>query len=126
MRISDWSSDVCSSDLWDCAGWKAYCGSEGWQTKRGSVSLPGRNAQARNFDLWAAVHHHFQSCGLRALGGGFIDDADLHPDRFGARLYGIIHSRSEEHTSELQSLMRIPYPVICLKKKTTVSNASPR
>src|SRR3546814_16021443 len=48
---------------WDCAGWKAYCGSEGWQTKRGSVSLPGRNAQARNFDLWAAVHHHFQSCG---------------------------------------------------------------
>src|SRR3546814_168922 len=79
---------------WDCAGWKAYCGSEGWQTKRGSVSLPGRNAQARNFDLWAAVHHHFQSCGLRALGGGFIDDADLHPDRFGARLYGIIHSLS--------------------------------
>src|SRR3546814_3245383 len=50
---------------WDCAGWKAYCGSEDWQPKRGSVSLPGRNAQARDID------------------------------------------RSEEHTSELQSLMRI-------------------
>src|SRR3546814_1137730 len=41
---------------------------------------------------------------------------DLFQDM--ARLRGIIYARSEEHTSELQSLMRISYAVFCLKKKT--------
>src|SRR3546814_9929125 len=35
------------------------------------------------------------------------------------------HDRSEEHTSELQSLMRISYAVFCLKKKTTTNNKKP-
>src|SRR3546814_6405213 len=37
--------------------------------------------------------------------------------QFAARLYGPVATRSEEHTSELQSLMRISYAVFCLKKK---------
>src|SRR3546814_5036412 len=39
---------------------------------------------------------------------------------YGRRLMGQLYGRSEEHTSELQSLMRISYAVFCLKKKTTV------
>src|SRR3546814_10744174 len=37
----------------------------------------------------------------------------------------LVDSRSEEHTSELQSLMRISYAVFCLKKKTTPANHTP-
>src|SRR3546814_4678387 len=40
------------------------------------------------------------------------------------RLVDIIHERSEEHTSELQSLMRISYAVFCLKKKTTATTTT--
>src|SRR3546814_1567598 len=64
MRISDWSSDVCSSDL-----------------------------------IAETLPHFDQEYGAE-----------------GARLRD---GRSEEHTSELQSLMRISYAVFCLKKKTT-------
>src|SRR3546814_6807729 len=40
--------------------------------------------------------------------------------------YGVVtRTRSEEHTSELQSLMRISYAVFCLKKKTYATNAQP-
>src|SRR3546814_8926113 len=51
----------------------------------------------------------------------FTCRACLHPPRVG--LYGnSVHcSRSEEHTSELQSLMRISYAVFCLKKKTNIT-----
>src|SRR3546814_5049977 len=91
MRISDWSSDVCSSDLpahssaW--TGWKSTpdCGSRG-----GPAGLP---LAARP-----------EACRIRR-----------------SRFPNSIHRqrRSEEHTSELQSLMRISYAVFCLKKKTT-------
>src|SRR3546814_3046891 len=48
-----------------------------------------------------------------ALGGV----ADVPPEG-GVLREGVVHTRSEEHTSELQSLMRISYAVCCLKKKT--------
>src|SRR3546814_1271845 len=80
MRISDWSSDVCSSDLTVRRG-------SGWYCRR-AVLLPCR---ARS---WFAA----RSRGRRTRRAG---------DR----------ARSEEHTSELQSLMRISYAVFCLKKK---------
>src|SRR3546814_4804254 len=80
MRISDWSSDVCSSDL--------------------PCSLVGRQAQRR-----ARLRHG-------------IDEAEQE-SRAAARKrgHGIELIRSGEHTSELQSLMRISYAVFCLKKK---------
>src|SRR3546814_1746101 len=68
MRISDWSSDVCSSDL-------TYSQTE--QTPR--------------------------------------DESEKNLVHFA---YDVVERRSEEHTSELQSLMRISYAVFCLKKKT--------
>src|SRR3546814_1656957 len=69
------------------------------------------------------LHHLLQHLGL---GGGFSEAAveRLHGialrlfDQAGA-LAALRHLRSEEHTSELQSLMRISYAVFCLKKKTT-------
>src|SRR3546814_3128636 len=54
---------------------------------------------------------------LAAVGAG----ADAHVPRSGGDVPGR-HRRSEEHTSELQSLMRISYAVFCLKKKTKIKN----
>src|SRR3546814_4955009 len=54
---------------------------------------------------------------------GRIGAVALHPGRDAVREGEIArHGRSEEHTSELQSLMRISYAVSCLKKKTTHAN----
>src|SRR3546814_9609737 len=91
MRISDWSSDVCSSDL------GARRGAGG-----GRLAFPATAPadRARQFGRDAR-------CG--------IDRADrLFPDLRRSRPRG---RRSEEHTSELQSLIRISYAVFCLKKK---------
>src|SRR3546814_8635974 len=96
MRISDWSSDVCSSDLFfDDLEVPAenLVGEEG---KGFGYILSGMNAERV---LIAS----------ECIGDGrfFIDRASAYAkDR-----------RSEEHTSELQSLMRISYAVFCLKKK---------
>src|SRR3546814_5302494 len=101
MRISDWSSDVCSSDL--------------------DLELAGRR-------LGEAADRVDQRL-ARILGGGLgrgeIERALAHLD--GAAVTGTgepldreregLAARSEEHTSELQSLMRISYAVLCLKKK---------
>src|SRR3546814_1134348 len=92
MRISDWSSDVCSSDLGDARGRP-----EGW-TRCGRYRLRAVPAPRRPF---------------RAAAPAFpASDPPLRHDRSRAA-----ENRSEEHTSELQSLMRISYAVFCLKKK---------
>src|SRR3546814_5277028 len=101
MRISDWSSDVCSSDL---------------QTQRKGVDRVGE----------------IDSCDCVGI---FEPDAPLRLGRLAqhridrGRMGGgksricshegtsLLAHRSEEHTSELQSLMRISYAVFCLKKK---------
>src|SRR3546814_6647238 len=106
MRISDWSSDVCSSDL-------------------------DRRALVEGY-----VREHFVSQGMIAdvsLHRGHSADGqeqphahvmltmrDLTGEGFGKknRDWNAAERRSEEHTSELQSLMRISYAVFCLKKKT--------
>src|SRR3546814_10050558 len=88
MRISDWSSDVCSSDLEQPA----------------AVALDAAEVvpvEARRGD-------HQQVAALQELPLG---PAEQPRDRATAE------ERSEEHTSELQSLMRISYAVFCLKKK---------
>src|SRR3546814_3624378 len=93
MRISDWSSDVCSSDL---VGTHAAVGLQ--RDDRLDAATPFgvvRQHDLRVVDaiLCARWPHPF-----------------FHPSRQ-------IAQRSEEHTSELQSLMRISYAVFCLKKK---------
>src|SRR3546814_2392721 len=116
MRISDWSSDVCSSDL------------EG-AIERSDERLLRHPARGSGRRIAPAVEHRLQD--LDGSGGfrlqAFEGEGDsLHlpqPTVRGKQARqqgraGIHHPvRSEEHTSELQSLMRISYAVFCLKKK---------
>src|SRR3546814_2288829 len=117
MRISDWSSDVCSSDLrksTDTA--PRFCGKP---PMRISVKARKRIGQPEmnTLDCSPMVFNGLSSWFLREnqvddgealIGGSDTDDQE------GAWLEP---GRSEEHTSELQSLMRISYAVFCLKKK---------
>src|SRR3546814_4442691 len=103
MRISDWSSDVCSSDLQGGKGRMAehradaaQCLSDGFRCRR---VVPGGGGTVANSQPGQAEQQHGQGRG----------------DKKGAAPA----ERSEEHTSELQSLMRISYAVFCLKKKKT-------
>src|SRR3546814_3953731 len=108
MRISDWSSDVCSSDL-------AY---------EGGVKATFLDRKVRLNT--AAFYYDFQDIQLSAFVSG---QPQTLRNAARAKIYGIdvdlevaptsrLRIRSEEHTSELQSLMRISYAVFCLKKKT--------
>src|SRR3546814_5073198 len=102
MRISDWSSDVCSSDL----------DHEGRSPAREVVARPD------------AAEQSVDKAKSRGRGGHerprLREDDDqrilAQKGRFSAHIRA--GDRSEEHTSELQSLMRISYAVFCLKKKT--------
>src|SRR3546814_8358949 len=97
MRISDWSSDVCSSDL---AGAHGLLGVVGAAPEFGAAAVV---ADPRHLRLLVAV------VVAGAAGGAGVAPGD-------AIAQGLI-VRSEEPTSELQSLMRISYAVFCLKKK---------
>src|SRR3546814_9316063 len=118
MRISDWSSDVCSSDL-----------------KLSARRLPGRSANQSWSPAICAIAPAGSPLGLRSArpaasivasamkraaavnAPGVADaapdgSADQKPERITA-----LAQRSEEHTSELQSLMRTSYADFCLRKK---------
>src|SRR3546814_7330107 len=103
MRISDWSSDVCSSDLHHPAARRREV-----DAVRQQVMKAGAQPSLVAFDApGIGAHPHIQ---VQLLFGQHIR---LGCDRgIDQRLH-----RSEEHTSELQSLMRISYAVFCLKKK---------
>src|SRR3546814_7311459 len=103
MRISDWSPDVCSSYL----------------------RPPGPLLLC----LWIKM------VGLSSLGGGRLQPESSFPARWKPAFSAVIQEsgflpaqgrrirssgRSEEHTSELQSLMRISYAVFCLKKQINI------
>src|SRR3546814_3042470 len=103
MRISDWSSDVCSSDL----------------AEEGDVPF-AREADAGDLAFGPALAEaagHEDAVHRLEIGGEVVvglehlcvqpADVDLDP----------VRHRSEEHKSELQSLMRISYAVFCLIKK---------
>src|SRR3546814_4905970 len=117
MRISDWSSDVCSSDL-HAMTWLpspldglSVRGSFMYNDpdvpivrvadKVGTLSLSYKKGPVRLFvnSVWTGDKYRSTT-----------------PSWFAERL--AVSLRSEEHTSELQSLMRISYAVFCLKKKT--------
>src|SRR3546814_4090400 len=109
MRISDWSSDVCSSDL----------------HPRQAQEYPGSGEGL----LWPPQEHHpHRAAGSRKgwpirLSRSQGKEAQLPCALDSAHQRRRTHGRSEEHTSELQSLMRISYAVFCLKKKTHVTNS---
>src|SRR3546814_8326581 len=110
MRISDWSSDVCSSDLTRDGPFRG-CGH--YRAER------CRAADRLRVPAICAVQAHDggREYWFRVVGAATARAAVASRDpRAGA---GIARSRprSEEHTSELQSLMRISYAAFCLKKK---------
>src|SRR3546814_3125178 len=100
MRISDWSSDVCSSDLI-----KRRVRAEPDVTVKMALGKRERRS----------VAHQQRKCAVLANGLGNFPDPQIV-----VIIKGL--GRSEEHTSELQSLMRISYAVFCLKKKKTNLN----
>src|SRR3546814_7975813 len=104
MRISDWSSDVCSSDL-SC--------------------LPGPTQQTRHWRCRhrpqpmlqpmlrrPAIHAFSYPCVLSSRKDSVCRIVGIHSGKWPPALQV---GRSEEHTSELQSLMRLSYDVFCLK-----------
>src|SRR3546814_10437979 len=130
MRISDWSSDVCSSDLQigqcliddegDAADLRPAATAlhpravaRVGQLAAGGGGDAGREFQAAAAQRSAAQHQH-------AAGSGGFQRCSRGTDStfLGANVRRRRNRRSEEHTSELQSLMRISYAVFCLKKKT--------
>src|SRR3546814_1785568 len=116
MRISDWSSDVCSSDLQHLIEARLFVIVERLLLRRRQRLAAGLLCHQRT--------NHLGRCGcgdirtraiepLAMAGGGTC---------LAARCANLLQAqpvtiRSEEHTSELQSLMRISYAVFCLKKK---------
>src|SRR3546814_5990433 len=110
MRISDWSSDVCSSDLLG----RSAGGSIGTQRRCFSIKPivarieRPRPTLARDRPLAASIHSQV---------------GNTLPAHVRAKVVSC-SNRSEEHTSELQSLMRISYAVFCLQKKNTKHHTS--
>src|SRR3546814_2311020 len=102
MRISDWSSDVCSSDR--------LRGDDAGKT---ALAAPAHKI-AHCFKTGFA---RFPADAVVAMRGEQVRLIDGHNRRVPVPGIGAEHRRSEEHTSELQSLMRISYAVFCLKKK---------
>src|SRR3546814_3928046 len=104
MRISDWSSDVCSSDLQHCEERRSIDPAarfeRRWHLRRSNCLRGEPQRSLRVGAGWKSPLYRQSGCNC--------------PLRLSA-------GRSEEHTSELQSLMRISYAVFCLKKKT-ISN----
>src|SRR3546814_3325872 len=109
MRISDWSSDVCSSDLNDREG------ADRLENLQELVNAAAAFVAEENFEGLPAGRIPDAALAGQALSAE--DDAVTPMSPLAAFL---THAslRSEEHTSELQSLMRISYAVFCLKKKT--------
>src|SRR3546814_9568902 len=137
MRISDWSSDVCSSDLFELAEYgnripsltfeivaddaPVSAGAIAAELSDGIVDGAGATQMLGGFSAYGdSVRGVLET--LAVASGGWFAPAGAHI-RFtadGAPVRTIEDrgdGRSEEHTSELQSLMRTSYAVFCLKKK---------
>src|SRR3546814_6822046 len=117
MRISDWSSDVCSSDL--ASDHRAFANEHGLHAVResgqppkvdcGSPVTPVSACEPRRYRV--PVRKPFRISGDHCECAGWIFEASgIAPST---------PSSSEEHTSEILSLMSISYTVLCLKTKKT-------
>src|SRR3546814_3569799 len=114
MRISDWSSDVCSSDLDRIAADPAVGHPELQLHVVGQAVAGAQGAgDACGLDL-----AHVDQADQDRRDDGVADQRDAVAGRV-AQLQRRFQDRSEEHTSELQSLMRISYAVFCLNKITS-------
>src|SRR3546814_1271946 len=110
MRISDWSSDVCSSDLLAHEiheHFHVFFLNTRYELIRGERLASGSIADCQAFPRVIIAR-------ALEIGAGAIVLAHNHPSG----------DRSEEHTSELQSLMRISYAVFCLKKKQNIDHTN--
>src|SRR3546814_8275398 len=128
MRISDWSSDVCSSDLLSASfhslshvftmlarplidihlaiSSTSALGFSSKNSSREGDNLPLSNGRGKPFSVNSlGIHPSCWSLSTRCLGDPRLNS-----------------TRSEEHTSELQSLMRISYAVFCLQKNKNINN----
>src|SRR3546814_1062178 len=115
MRISDWSSDVCSSDLVEFLA-RRIAGDLHQLAALGQRGIGiGQDALLVATVLGAVVGIEMRD--PRRQGDRAMEDRFDFLEHRGL----LLPRRSEEHTSELQSLMRISYAVFCLKKKTYIS-----
>src|SRR3546814_5510091 len=139
MRISDWSSDVCSSDL---GTGHAHLGPHPHRRPRRHASAAFAAPYLDGVPVVCVVpapvgarEHPVRSEGPQRAGGRLSAPpaargrtagpvAAAGPQAFAAVGRAAAARRSEEHTSELQSLMRISYAVYCLKKKKTTNNTT--
>src|SRR3546814_6829839 len=112
MRIRDWSSDVCSSDLM----------LQRFKTDDQIEAVVGKGIQCTDIGACKAQHRLRAIAAARMRYRAISNIHSEHRMRAGTGQQRTAEARSEEHTSELQSLMRISYAVFCLKKKTNKSN----
>src|SRR3546814_9983267 len=139
MRISDWSSDVCSSDLALAAlseqlvqsSERDWCAlPEGGNGTPRKVFNPADHSdlvgtvievrpEAAALAVARAAASSWPQVPLDQRAAMLESTADVLQERMPQLMGVIIRERSEEHTSELQSLMRSSYAVFCLKKKNT-------
>src|SRR3546814_1514745 len=121
MRISDWSADVCSSDLKRCSAVVLM-----------DTSYRAIKADSAIIELAATIARTEGMAAVMAAQAAVADADPLASDvaerlkatrpgykEFGDRKMLASAPRSEEHTSELQSLMRLSYAVFCLQQKNT-------
>src|SRR3546814_4729918 len=138
LRISDWSSDVCASDLISSPhiGPGRYAVMKWLMAQMGQIGpMFGQHnhflTMSADANPYSSARYREQARRLYAaldlqlatndwLGGGDYSIADIATYPWAS--YCERHGRSEEHTSELQSLMRISYAVFCLKKNTTITH----
>src|SRR3546814_8885535 len=135
MRISDWSSDVCSSDLpFGLVLGQGQHGRDGFALRK-RQEVDHRSAARRGPALGQAPYLHAidlargreeEDGGMRRGDEQLGDDILVLRRHAGASwAWRRRRIRSEEHTSELQSLMRISYAVFCLKKKKQTTTQTP-
>src|SRR3546814_2405675 len=121
MRISDWSSDVCSSDLKSRKDLRAFARALEEKIAQGKPAViaeikkasPSKGVIRENFNP-VEIASSYAAHGAACL--SVLTDVKFFQGSYDY-LRQARAARSEEHTSELQSLMRISYAVFCLKKK---------
>src|SRR3546814_8712769 len=116
MRISDWSSDVCSSDLVGDHREPEVEDPDGFRGI-GDIGVPSILRAPLDRELLGIVAGEVVFLVLGFLEAAAAAEEMLSPFRDVDLVDPRLLLRSEEHTSELQSLMRISYAVFCLKKK---------
>src|SRR3546814_8780642 len=115
MRISDWSSDVCSSDLARSL-WRNLSASSIVRRVMQGMSRPGTVKDRARPPVHKMSRSQLDTQPLSSLTVRASRSIEIALRLLRQSIFRE-SSRSEEHTSELQSLMRISYAVFCLKKK---------